>query len=177
MSQLSAKIKEIIRDVPDFPEKGIMFKDITPVLADPMLSLHISRELYEYWRGQGINGVAGIESRGFIFGMQLAQMLKVPFIPIRKSGKLPYETVRHAYELEYGSAEIEMHVDALDNGENILIHDDLLASGGTAEAAAELVNKCDGNVMGFSFLLELGFLKGAEKLTPFSKKIHSLVKY
>lgn len=177
MASIVDKIKEVIRDVPDFPKEGILFKDITPILADPSLSAKVSNFLYEYWKDQGINGVAGIESRGFIFGMQLAQMLKVPFIPIRKSGKLPYQTVKHSYELEYGSAEIEMHIDALANGHNILIHDDLLATGGTAEAAAQLINKCEGNVRGFSFLIELSFLEGKKKLYSYTDEIHSLVSY
>ncbi|CAM9992151.1 unnamed protein product, partial [Chrysoparadoxa australica] len=127
---------------------------------------------------KGIDAVVGIESRGFIYGLQLAQQLKVPFIPVRKAGKLPYRTVSHAYDLEYGSAEIEMHEDAIKPGNQVLIHDDLLATGGTAEAAGELITKMDGVVKGFSFLIELTFLNGRAKLNKrIPIEIQSLVSF
>ena len=129
---LEDRIKATVRDVADFPKEGILFKDITPVLADPSLSYAISQEIHDYWKERQIDGVIGIESRGFIFGMQLAQQLGVAFLPVRKAGKLPFQTIRHSYELEYGSAEMEIHVDAISEGHRILIHDDLLATGGTA---------------------------------------------
>ncbi|MBV6640396.1 MAG: adenine phosphoribosyltransferase [Cyclobacteriaceae bacterium] len=177
MNDLSQRLKETIRDVPDFPKPGILFKDITPVLADPKLSLRVSEAFYSYWKGKGIAALVGIESRGFIYGLQLAQQLGVPFIPVRKAGKLPYKTVRHAYDLEYGSAEIEMHEDAIRSGDQVLIHDDLLATGGTAKAAAQLIQKMNGKVLGYSFLIELAFLNGRKKLKEQDVEIQSLVTF
>lgn len=172
---LSESVKERIRDVPDFPKKGILFKDITPVLSDPKLCAEIAKKLANDWSEYPIDAVAGIESRGFIFGMLIAQILKVPFIPVRKAGKLPYKTVQMSYELEYGTATIEMHSDALNPNDNILIHDDLLATGGTAAAAAKLILQSGGNVVGYSFLLELAFLKGRQALGK--REVKSLVIY
>ena len=177
MNDLSQKLKDTIRDVPDFPKPGILFKDITPVLADPKLSLQVSEAFYSHWKGKGIAALVGIESRGFIYGLQLAQQLGVPFIPVRKAGKLPYKTVSHAYDLEYGSAEIEMHEDAIHPGDHVLIHDDLLATGGTARAAAQLVEKMKGKVVGYSFLVELSFLKGRDKLLDKNSEIQTLVTF
>lgn len=176
---LSEKLKKTVRDVPDFPNPGILFKDITPILADPILSLQVSEAFFKYWSGKGIDAVVGIESRGFIYGLQLAQQLKVPFIPVRKAGKLPYKTVSHAYDLEYGSAEIEMHEDAIKPGHQVLIHDDLLATGGTAQAAAQLISKMQGKVSGYSFLIELTFLNGRSKLQESGSaiEIQSLVRF
>lgn len=172
---IADKLTKTIRDVPDFPKPGILFKDITPVLADPELSLEVSKAFYEYWASKGIEAVVGIESRGFIYGMQLAQQLHVPFVPVRKAGKLPFKTIKHSYDLEYGSAEIEIHIDAINQGQKVLIHDDLLATGGTAKAACELIEKIGGEVVGYSFLVELAFLNGAEKLE--GKDVHSLVTF
>jgi adenine phosphoribosyltransferase len=174
---LETRIKSHIRDVPDFPKPGILFKDITPLLQHHTLSRDIVAALSDYWRGDGIQAIAGIESRGFIYGMTMAQELGLPFIPIRKAGKLPYKTYKHAYELEYGSAEIEIHIDAVEEGMNVLIHDDLLATGGTAAAAASLIKKAGGNVSGFSFLVELGFLNGNQPLKDHSEHIKSLITY
>ena len=175
---IADKLAQTIRDVPDFPKPGIMFKDITPVLADPELSAEVSKAFYEYWKDLDVQGVVGIESRGFIYGLQLAQQLHVPFVPVRKAGKLPFQTIKHSYDLEYGSAEIEVHIDAFKPGNRIMIHDDLLATGGTAQAAAELINKIGGEVIGYSFLVELSFLKGAELLSKKGKTdIHSLVTF
>lgn len=174
---ISQRLAEVIRDVPDFPKPGILFKDITPVLADPKLSAEVSGAFFDFWKNRGIEGVIGIESRGFIYGLQLAQQLGVPFIPVRKAGKLPYKTIRHAYDLEYGSAEIEIHIDAVTPGQKILIHDDLLATGGTARAAADLVAKIGGEVVGFSFLVELLFLNGAKLLRESNAEVNSLVSF
>lgn len=172
---IADRLAKTIRDVPDFPKPGILFKDITPVLGDPQLSLEVSKEFYDYWKTKGVEAVVGIESRGFIYGLQLAQQLGVPFIPVRKAGKLPFKTIKHSYDLEYGSAEIEIHIDAIVKGQKVLIHDDLLATGGTAKAACELIEKIGGEVVGYSFLVELAFLEGAQKLD--GKDVHSLVTF
>lgn len=173
---LQEKIDKAIRNVPDFPKEGIMFKDITPVLEDATLSAEIIKEFAAKMEGK-VDAIAGIESRGFLFGFPVAVALGIPFILIRKKGKLPYKTISHKYDLEYGSAEIEMHVDTITPGMNVLVHDDLLATGGTAVAASELITKQGGNVAGYSFLVELEFLKGTEKLKKYSDKITSLVSY
>lgn len=171
------RIKATIRDVPDFPKPGIMFKDITPVLEDPVLSADIVKEFKQRLAGQRIDAIAGVESRGFLYGMPLAIDMGVPFISVRKKGKLPYKTVSYKYDLEYGSAEIEMHQEAVKPGWNVLIHDDLLATGGTAAAAAELIKMEGGNVAGFAFMVELSFLNGANKLHSYSNNILNLVSY
>ncbi|MFT7030265.1 MAG: adenine phosphoribosyltransferase [Marinoscillum sp.] len=172
---LTEKLNKTIRDVKDFPKPGIVFKDITPILADPDLSAAVSAAFYDYWKSKGVDAVVGIESRGFIYGLQLAQQLHVPFIPVRKAGKLPYRTVKYAYDLEYGSAEIEIHEDAIVKGQRILIHDDLLATGGTAAAAEQLIQKIGGEVCGYSFLVELGFLNGRAILD--ASDVQSLVTF
>ncbi len=174
---IQERIKSAIRDVVDFPKKGIVFKDITPIMMDPKLSADIVDELAKIYALHSIDAIAGIESRGFLFGYPLAMKLGVPFILIRKKGKLPYDKISHSYELEYGSAVIEMHTDAVKKGQNILIHDDLLATGGSGAAAASLIEKCGGNVVGFDFLVSLDFLNGKEKLTPFTKEIKALINY
>ncbi len=173
---LQDRIDRTIRNVPDFPKPGIQFKDITPILENPTLSEEIVAEFSEVWKGR-IDAVAGVESRGFLFGFPMAMQLGVPFILIRKKGKLPYKTVSHKYDLEYGSAEIEMHVNAVNKDMRVLVHDDLLATGGTAGAAAELIQKEGGSIAGFSFLVELEFLKGTEKLASYSTAIESIIKY
>jgi len=174
---LTDKIKSAIRDVVDFPKEGIVFKDITPIMMDPKLSNEIVDHLYNYYVDHNIEAIAGIESRGFLFGYPLAMKLGVPFILIRKKGKLPYEKISHSYELEYGSAVIEMHTDAVIKGQRVLIHDDLLATGGSAEAAAHLITKCGGQIAGFDFLVSLDFLNGRSKLLPFSENINGLIQY
>lgn len=158
------KFEQTIRNVPDFPKPGIQFKDITPVLSDWLLCDRLTKLLSDQWWHYPVDAVVGIESRGFIFGMQLAQALRVPFVPVRKAGKLPYKTYQATYDLEYGSATLEIHTDAIKPGKSVLIHDDLLATGGTAKAAAGLVEMCGGVVSGYSFLIELGFLNGREAL-------------
>jgi len=174
---LEDKLKNIIRDVPDFPKPGILFKDISTIMLEPKISKEVIDHLASLYEGQNIDAIAGIESRGFLFGYPLAIALKVPFILIRKKGKLPYKKISYSYELEYGSAEIEMHEDAVGSGQNVLIHDDLLATGGSAAAAAELVKSCGGSIAGFNFLVNLSFLKGDEKLRIYSKNIVNLVSY
>lgn len=174
---LKEQVESTIRDIPDFPKPGIIFKDITPIMQDAELSKSIVQHLKSIYEGQGIEAVAGIESRGFLFGYPLAMELGVPFILIRKKGKLPHNTISYDYDLEYGSATIEMHIDAVSPGQRILIHDDLLATGGSAEAAAKLIQKGGAEVAGFDFLVELEFLKGADKLRSLSDNIRNLVAY
>jgi len=161
---ISESLKRSIRDVPDYPKPGILFKDISPVLADPTLVDAIIKSLVAQWGGKRVDAVAGIEARGFIFGSMLAHALGCPFVLVRKTGKLPYKTLTQEYALEYGTAAIEMHIDSINPGWNVLIHDDLLATGGTAKATAELVERLGGSVAGFSFLINLSFLPGFDLL-------------
>ncbi len=174
---ISTRLKEVIRDVHDFPKPGIVFKDITPILLDPQLTRDIIDEMVIHVKSLKIDAIVGIESRGFWFGIMLANKLEIPFVPIRKKGKLPYKTVSYSYDLEYGSAEIEMHEDEIKKDWNVLIHDDLLATGGTACAAAELIKMQDANVAGFSFVVDLTFLNGSENLKKYSENIFNLVNY
>ncbi len=174
---LTEKIKQTVRNVPDFPKPGINFKDIAPVVENPSLSKEIVQEFANQLREKNIDAIVGVESRGFIYGMPLALELNVPFVLVRKVGKLPFDTIQHSYELEYGSATVEMHVDSIKPNWNVFVHDDLLATGGTAIAAAELVKKQGGNIAGFGFIIELSFLKGKEKLSDFSENIINLVTY
>lgn len=171
-------LKSRLRDVPDFPKPGILFKDITPLLADPR-ALHITLDLLaQRFVGEHIDVVVGIESRGFIFGGALSARLNASFVPVRKPGKLPWKTSRVAYALEYGEAELEMHLDSIKQGARVIIVDDLLATGGTAQAAAQLTQQQGGTVAGFAFVVELDFLKGREKLqaiTPAPAIIYSLI--
>ena len=164
-----------IRDVPDFPKKGIVFKDITPVLSD-INTLRVSvREMAAPFMDLEIDVVVGIESRGFIFGAPIADVLNCSFVPVRKSGKLPWKTKSVSYELEYGTDTLEIHEDAITVGQNVLIVDDLLATGGTAEATCNLVEETGGSIKGVSVLIELKFLKAREKLNQYN--VHSLVQY
>ncbi|MBI1287598.1 MAG: adenine phosphoribosyltransferase [Flavobacteriales bacterium] len=174
---LQTRIKDAIRDVPDFPKPGILFKDITPILLDYQLCAEIAESIATQVADWKVDAIVGVESRGFLFGMMVAQALKVPFIPVRKAGKLPYQTISHEYELEYGTAKVEMHTDAIQPGWNVLIHDDLLATGGTACAAAELIQKQNGTVAGFAFIVTLDFLNGREELNRYSNNFNSLVNY
>jgi adenine phosphoribosyltransferase len=174
---IEAQIKAAIRDIPGFPKPGIIFKDITPMLKDPALCNNIVDAFIEKLEGIKPDAIAGIESRGFLFGLTLATKLGIPFVPVRKAGKLPYTIKQKAYQLEYGTAIIEMHTDAIETGQRILIHDDLLATGGTALAASELIQELGGIVAGFSFVVELGFLGGRERLMPVSDSITALAVY
>jgi adenine phosphoribosyltransferase len=169
------EIRDLIRDVPDFPMPGIVFKDITPVFKSPETMKSMTREFARLYSGKGVDTVAGIESRGFIIGVPLAMEMNVPFIPIRKEGKLPCATVKGSYKLEYGQATIEMHKDAIAPGQRVLVIDDLLATGGTAAASIDLIEKVGGEVVSCGFVVELSFLKGREKLPE--GKVESLVKY
>ncbi|RXM45563.1 adenine phosphoribosyltransferase [Flavobacterium sp. YO64] len=161
------QIKNYIRDIQDFPKKGILFKDITPLLNDPIARKKCLEILVKSLKDQKIDKVVGAESRGFFFGMLLAQELNAGFIPVRKPNKLPYETISASYELEYGSDNLEMHIDAIKKGERILIHDDVLATGGTAKAVCELVEKLGGEIVQCNFLMELSFLNGREKINNY----------
>lgn len=171
------KLHAAIRDIPDFPQPGIVFKDITPILKDPELCKEIVEEFVIRLKDMTIDVVAGIESRGFLFGLMLASRLGVPFVPIRKQGKLPYQTIAEGYKLEYGQATIEVHADAFEEGARVLIHDDLLATGGTVVAASKLVARAGAQIAGFSFLISLDFLNAKGRLTRFSKNIISLTAF
>ncbi len=157
-------LKAVIRTVPNWPKPGIMFRDITTLIQDPQAFDFVIKNFAEHYHHKGIDKIAGIEARGFIFGAALAREMKLPFILIRKKGKLPAETVSQEYALEYGTDKIEMHKDAINAGENILIIDDLLATGGTALAACHLVEKLQGKISGLAFVIDLPELKGREKL-------------
>src|SRR5437870_3955312 len=178
MSDHSATIAEIekaIRNIPDFPKPGIQFKDITPVLADPRLFANTIDLLLDGYKPGSVDAIVGIDARGFIFAAAAALKLKAGFIPIRKKGKLPYSTIEQSYELEYGSSTIAIHTDAVGPGSRVLLIDDLLATGGTAQAAAQLVDKIGAKILEISFLIELSFLKGREKLGNYP--LRSLVVY
>jgi adenine phosphoribosyltransferase len=160
-------LRALIRDIPDFPAAGILFKDITPLLLDHTAVRHAVAQLAEWARPREVDYVVAAEARGFILGAALALELDAGFVPARKPGKLPSETVSAEYILEYGVDALEMHADALADGARVLIHDDLLATGGTARALAELVAELGGSVVGFAFLVELGFLEGRRQLEGF----------
>jgi adenine phosphoribosyltransferase len=159
-------LKAAVRDVPDFPIKGILFKDITPILQDGKLLREAVDAIADRHKGKRVNGVVGIDARGFIFAGAVAYKLGVGMIPVRKKGKLPYKTVVTSYTLEYGSETSEMHTDAIKPGDHVIIVDDLLATGGTAMAAATLVKQLGGHVSEIDFLIELSFLKGRDRLKP-----------
>ncbi len=166
-------LEKFIRDVPDFPKKGIVFKDITPLLGDPAAMNEAVAQLTAPFADKGVERVAAIESRGFIFGALVARQLNAGFVPIRKAGKLPYKTIRQTYDLEYGTDSIEVHADAIRPGQKVLMVDDLIATGGTMAAACELVTKLGGQVVSTAFVIELSFLDGAKKLAPYG--VHSLI--
>ncbi len=169
------ELAKYIRNVPDFPKKGIVFRDITTLLKDPQAFKSAINIFYEHYKNSNIAKVIGIESRGFIIGSALAMLLGAGFVPVRKKGKLPAETIREGYSLEYGKDAIEIHEDAIQKGERVLINDDLLATGGTVLAAARLVERLGGEIVGLSFLIELSFLKGREKLGGFD--VFSIIQY
>ena len=169
------QLETLIRDIPDFPEEGVVFKDITPVLGDPEAFRALVGALAEPYRDQGITKVAGIEARGFTLATPVADRIGAGFIPLRKPGKLPFETVREEYELEYGIDALEMHTDALFNGEKVLLVDDVIATGGTAAAAIRLLRHLGAEVVAFAVFIELLFLGGAAKLD--GVPLHALLKY
>lgn len=160
-------VRKAIRDVPDFPKPGILFKDITPILHEPDLFKQVVDALTERTRGLQADRIAVIESRGFLFGAPVARALGISLVPIRKKGKLPYRTIEESYALEYGTATLEIHEDAISKGDRVVIVDDLLATGGTAEASARLVEKLGGAVVEFQFLVELAFLEGRKRLANY----------
>ena len=174
---IDLEIDSLIREVIDFPKKGISFKDITPLLMDKDISDKIILEFESRVMDFDLDAIVGIESRGFLYGFLLANKLGIPFIPIRKSGKLPCKTIKYKYDLEYGSSEIEIHKGDLKKDWNVLIHDDLLATGGTACAAAELISLSGAKVAGFTFIVSLDFLNPNEKLSKYSSNIINLVEY
>ena len=174
LSPALERARRLIRDVPNFPKQGILFRDVTPLLKDHQALRDVTMALAEPWRGR-VDVVAGMESRGFIFGTALAQELGVGFIPIRKKGKLPYRTEHIGYGLEYGSDQREIHIDACTEGQRVLICDDLIATGGTAGASAQLVERVGGVVAGFSFVIELVELRGREVLGR--RRVESLLRY
>lgn len=176
-SDLAAKLDACIRNVPDFPKPGILFKDITPILNDQVLCSRIVDAMASHFGGKDLDVIVGIESRGFLFGLLLANKLSIPFVPIRKQGKLPFETISQSYALEYGEATIEIHADAFARGARVLIHDDLLATGGTVVAASELVQRMGGEIAGFAFLINLDFLGGKRRLKAYNEDILSLIDY
>ncbi|MGB0177563.1 MAG: adenine phosphoribosyltransferase [Owenweeksia sp.] len=169
------KIRDRIKEVPDFPKPGISFKDITPLLFEPELYPELIDEIAKPFANEQVDFVAGMESRGFLYGMGLAHKLGAGFIPIRKKGKLPRPTHTVSYDLEYGSAELELHREDIPRGSRVLIHDDLLATGGTASAALQLIQKMEAEVVGLCFIIELDFLNGRERLG--TRNLHSLVHY
>lgn len=169
------KIEDFFRDIPNFPKEGILFKDITPLLLNPEATQLCLTTLAETIKDKKINKVVGVESRGFFFGMLLAQYLQAGFVPVRKPKKLPYKTISASYALEYGTDSLEIHVDAIQPGDKVLIHDDVLATGGTAEAVCKLVEQLGGEIVQINFLMELSFLNGREKLAE--KEIFAAVTY
>jgi adenine phosphoribosyltransferase len=166
-------IKNAIRDIPDFPKPGIIYKDITPLLQDSALFAEIIELLAEHYQDNKPKYIVGIESRGFIFGAALALQLGCGFIPIRKAGKLPYNTINASYQLEYGTAEIELHVDAVSKGDKVILLDDLLATGGTAVAAINLLEQLKADIIGIEFIIELTFLNGRSNLDGYT--VNSLI--
>ncbi len=168
-------LTQYIRDIPDFPKKGIVFKDITPLLANPSALALAVELLANPFRGKNVDLVVGAESRGFIFGIAVAQALSAGFVPIRKPGKLPAKTTKVTYDLEYGTDSLEIHVDAIKRGQRVVMVDDLLATGGTMRACCDLVKTLGGDICGVTFLIELGFLNGREKFREY--ETHSIIRY
>jgi adenine phosphoribosyltransferase len=175
MSAAALDLRSRIRNIPDYPKPGIVFRDITPLLLDPAALSEAVTRLAAYGAGRDVQFVVAAEARGFILGAALARELGAGFVPARKPGKLPAQTISAEYILEYGVDALEMHADALANGANVLVHDDLLATGGTARALCDLVEQLGGHVVGCAFLAELRFLGGRERLAPFD--VHALVSY
>jgi len=169
------EVKNYIRDIPDFPKKGIIFRDITPLLNNPVVFKFVVDTLADYFKHENVQKVLSIEARGFIFGSTVAYKLNCGFVPVRKKGKLPYKTISIEYELEYGKDVLEIHQDAISPQENVVIIDDVLATGGTAYAVAKLAEKCGGKVVGLGFVVELTYLNPKEKLKDY--EVFSIVKY
>jgi adenine phosphoribosyltransferase len=174
-SEIIEKLRRAVRDVPDFPKKGVVFKDITPLLSDPVLFRACVDLFLERCREMEIDKIVGVDARGFLFASAVAYQLGLGFVPIRKRGKLPYRTEVAKYSLEYGEAEMEMHVDGIQAGERVVLLDDLLATGGTSAAAAVLIGKSGGDLLEAQFLIELEFLHGRKQLQP--TPVTSFLKY
>jgi adenine phosphoribosyltransferase len=175
MTQASTQLRALVREIPDFPQQGIAFKDITPLLADPRALKAAVRGLAKYARPLRVDCVIAAEARGFLLGPALALELGAGFVLARKPGKLPYETISAEYLLEYGSSQLELHSDAVRSGKRVLVHDDLLATGGTARALCDLVEQLGGEVVGCGFLIELAFLNGRARLAPY--EAHALLSF
>jgi adenine phosphoribosyltransferase len=171
------KIKNAIRTIPNFPIDGIMFRDVTTLYSNSEAMKEVIKLTCDYWRNEGLTSIAGIEARGFITGSIIANQLSLPFVPIRKKGKLPHDTLSQEYELEYGKATIEIHSDALNSNDKVLIVDDLIATGGTALASIELVKKLGANVNGCTFIIDLPQLKGKEKIEEIGIKVQTLCSF
>jgi adenine phosphoribosyltransferase len=169
------QLKACIRNIPDFPKPGIQFKDITPLVKDPVMLRLVARELSRPFRDMKLTAVAGMEARGFIFGTLAALELDIGFIPLRKPGKLPYDVQSISYDLEYGSAELQIHSDAVSKGDRVILVDDLIATGGTAAASCKLIEKLGAEVVGCAFVIELDALRGRDKLSAYP--VHSLIHY
>jgi adenine phosphoribosyltransferase len=175
---LEEEVKPLLRDVSDFPKPGILFKDITPLLSNPLARKKVVESIASHFAKENIHALVAVEARGFIFGSLIAQELSIPLIPVRKAGKLPYKKITEEYTLEYGKASIEMHTDAFPSGCRVLLHDDLLATGGTATAAGHLVQQLGGIVAGYSFIINLSFLPGEQLLKQrFDLDPHYIVKF
>lgn len=177
MMTVEKKLRSVIRDVRDFPKEGVVFKDITPIFKDAELCSEIVDVFEEEFKDLQLDAIVGIESRGFLFGFLLANRLGIPFIPIRKEGKLPANTYKQSYNLEYGQSTIEIHQDAFHPGARILLHDDLLATGGTIEAASKLIKKMGGQITAFAFVVGLEFLNGKECIGQHCDRVFTLVEY
>lgn len=176
--QFEEEVKSLLRDVPDFPRPGILFKDITPLLNSPSARNKVVEAIAAHFSKENIEVLAAVEARGFIFGALIAQELRIPFVPVRKAGKLPYKKITEKYTLEYGEAAIEMHEDAFIPGSRVLLHDDLLATGGTSAAAGHMVRELGGIVAGYSFIINLSFLPGEQILKErFHVNPHYVVKF
>ena len=171
------KIKNAIRTIPNFPIDGIMFRDVTTLYSNSEAMKEVIKLTCDYWRNEGLTSIAGIEARGFITGSIIANQLSLPFVPIRKKGKLPHDTLSQEYELEYGKATIEIHSDALNSNDKVLIVDDLIATGGTALASIELVKKLGANVKGCTFIIDLPELKGREKIEEIGIEVQTLCSF
>ena len=171
------KIKNAIRTIPNFPIDGIMFRDVTTLYSNSEAMKEVIKLTSDYWRNEGLTSIAGIEARGFITGSIIANQLSLPFVPIRKKGKLPYDTLSQEYKLEYGKATIEIHSDALNSNDKVLIVDDLIATGGTALASIELIKKLGANVNGCTFIIDLPELKGKEKIEEIGIKVQTLCSF
>jgi len=171
------KILESIRTIPDFPKEGIMFRDVTTLFSNPVAFKETINEICSYWKNKNLTKIIGIEARGFIIGSCVSLELGLPFIPIRKKGKLPHETIEENYELEYGKATIEIHSDALNSNDNVLIIDDLIATGGTALAAISLVKRLKASISGCSFIIDLPVLEGNKKISDLGIEVQTLCEF